>query len=385
MLQCFLHSRKEFLKGSNMATIDTKFTKVFHLDTQQVTQIEKRIPIDDHIDETWLKEATDYNINIIDNALQNDPYYTDHFSQDTYPVIIQKIRFLIETLKEKDYTLEDYIYLTQNAQDVLDADAMIFIYEQHCKNVQEDVSPRQYYDYFQDNSLNLNHEIDKSIYDESEDNEYLDDDLAIEDMFHALLKENTESFQLYDNDSIFTIIEDVITDRYEGNVNDKGELIVPFDDNDNFGMIISEFPDKQQAGIITMVIFDPITAEDQEHFSSGFVIDYPTNTVIWENIGVPMMLYHHEVVQDCPSIGITVRIINQDESIEKIGPYGQKITAHRNYFGAWHYYENIFEGASDQETFDAITIDPYTGQMTPPEEGLDVISTHNFEYREKIL
>lgn len=365
-----------------MAAIVQKIVDIFHFNKSQKIQVEHRISIDGTIDEQWLLSASDEQIDFIDKALQDDPYYTEIPREEVYPVTINELPFMIETMKSHGYTLDDYVYLTQDTTDPLEADAMIRVYKDYLEENEEHLSPRQYYDYFKENQLDINYEFYKSVNKQFQGE---DEDEITAEMFNAIIEKHLENFQMFPDDSIFTKIEDVATEHYKEKINDDGELVVPFDENDNFGMIISEFPEGQEAGIITMVIFDPVTAQDHEHFSSGFVIDYSSNTVIWENVGIPMLLYHHETVEDTPSIGMTVRIINQKETIEKIGFGGITITSPRHYFGAWHYYEGVFEGATDQETFDAITIDPYTGEVMPPEEGLDVISTHNFEYREKML
>lgn len=361
-----------------MATIDQKIVDIFHLDTTQIAQLEQRIAIDDTINEQWLLNASQQQVQRLDYALRSDPYYVETPREESYPVIIYELSFMVESMKDHGYTLDDYIYLTQDVKDPLEADTMIRIYKDRLDKEEKHLSPRQYYDYFTEILHHLNDEIYKSLYSTSQESD--NEEVTVE-TFNEIIEKYIEENSMLPDDSIFTKIEDIAIEKYKANINDDGELIVPFDKNDNFGMIMSQFPPMQEVGVINMMASN--SAQDYHHFSSGFIIDYQSQRVIWENVSIPMILYHHETIKDIQSIGIIVRIINQKETIEKIGVGGVTVTSPRYYFGAWLYHQSMFEGGTDQETFDAITTDPYTGEMLPPEEGLDVISTHSFLYREK--
>ena len=150
-------------------------------------------------------------------------------------------------------------------------------------------------------------------------------------------------------------------------VSSNDEIVLDYDET-----MLSEFmdqiPDNHTHGIITLAAMNDSFVGDV-----SFEIDYDNNTVVFHNAIIPSILEHPLIVQNYI---ITLRVFNDNETIDVIKPGGGTLTVPRKYVASWISINgDHFHGVSAEDLSSAHSFDYRTGELLVPEEGVDFIST----------
>ena len=113
--------------------------------------------------------------------------------------------------------------------------------------------------------------------------------------------------------------------------------------------------------------------------TSSFILDTEENIIAWENLGVPMCLYHSDVLGYEHSTAILLQIINQEENASVIHD-DEEVSIPRRFVGSWYLHDGIMNSVSEEEVATASNLHFETGELLVPEEGMDYFSTTSFPF-----
>lgn len=130
-------------------------------------------------------------------------------------------------------------------------------------------------------------------------------------------------------------------------------------------------------GIVTILLSTQEGGESLS-LSSSFTIDREQETVDFEYAMAPLVL-ENSVISGSNGVFI-VRGFNGKESIDITYPGGKYITIPRKFLAAWRRTEDVmFHGISAEALSDMHSVDSDTGEMIVPEEGVDFLSSGNYQ------
>ena len=421
------------------AFIDNRIKTIFHLTDEEFTIIENHLQDGDCIDESWMKTVENFEDDRYERlhkvfdplTIEDDEEFKQHLDVPD----IDEIETIIFVVSQGIGTLDDFVVLTQDTKDDMEANTMIFIYSDYIfddnENVIENVmNPAEFYEYFTKNNLTISTEMQRigntlnTWFEEQGLDEHVES-LGIpmiqpgseeyiervqqergglflnpefflnvygldiektqdEEMINMIIDNfveiaEKEDITIRNYDSFIGRIDAIVEDQYSDKIQEDGSLTVAFKSKDNFGRMMKQVPERLHKGIITLTTQDD-SSTMPSIISSAFDINYDNHTVTWENPGVAVSLMHRNIIGDTGFAGIILRVFNEDTTVEIINPQGDTVTVPRKYVGSWYISGDTFSGVSDTETADASNTDINNGELLVPEEGVDYFTTQKFNF-----
>lgn len=154
---------------------------------------------------------------------------------------------------------------------------------------------------------------------------------------------------------------------YAWGVSVDDEIVLDYS-NTVLAQLMKQIPGRNTHGVITVLAIN-------NSFSGNvsFEIDYENDTVVFHNAIIPAILENPLIVQNYI---ITLRVFNDNETIDVIKPGGGTLTVPRKYTASWISVNgDHFHGVSAEDLSSAHSLDYRTGELLVPEEGVDFIST----------
>lgn len=421
------------------AFIDNRIKTIFHLTDEEFTIIENHLQDDDCIDESWMKTVENFEDDMYERLREVfDPFIIENdkkFEQHLDDPDISEMETIIFVVSQGIGTLDDFVVLTQDTKDSMEANTMIFIYRDYIFDDNENVidnvmNPAEFYKYFTKNNLTISTEmqrIGKDLDEWLEENgldeefgsfgipilqpgaeEYIENvhkkrgglflnpefflnvyGLDIEktqdaEMINMIIDNfveiaEKEDITIRNYDSFIGRLDAIVEDKYSDKIQEDGSLTVAFKSKDNLGRMMKQVPERLHKGIITLTTQDAYSTMPSI-ISSSFDINYDNHTVTWENPGVAVSLMHRSIIGDTGFAGIVLRVFNEDATVEIINTQGDTVTVPRKYVGSWYISGDTFSGVSDTEIADASNTDINSGELLVPEEGVDYFTTQKFNF-----